>query len=216
MPGPHDKIIADAAKNALRPFGFHRKGRSRLWFADRGWWLNVVEFQPSAWSKGSYLNVAAHWLWSGIGTVSFDFGGRIAEFVEYQSDEQFVPSALHLAENAAREAQRLDQTFSSLNETAEILLSQARRGPMQAPGHPGWMAYHAGVAAGLVGRAEDAAEMFGRVLTDPALLGSLLHSSAERMAKLAAEPRRLRSEVTSVIGHQRDALSLPQLDAQPL
>lgn len=62
MPGPHDKIIAEAAKAALRSLGFQRKGRSRTWLADHGWWLTIVEFQPSAWSKGSYLNVAAHWL----------------------------------------------------------------------------------------------------------------------------------------------------------
>jgi hypothetical protein len=57
MPGTHDRIIADAAKAALGPLGFKRKGRSRTWLADHGWWLTVVEFQPSAWSKGSYLNV---------------------------------------------------------------------------------------------------------------------------------------------------------------
>ena len=91
MPGPHDKIIADAAKARLRPHGFHRKGRSRLWFADHGWWLTIVEFQPSAWSKGSNLNVAAEFLWVETGNFGFDFGGRLAEFVEYQSDGQFAP-----------------------------------------------------------------------------------------------------------------------------
>ena len=84
---------------------------------------------------------------------------------------------------------------------------------MQSPGHPGWIAYHAGVAAGLVGRSKDAAEMFGRILTDPAISGSLLHSAAERMAKVAAEPARLHSETVSVIGHQRAALRLLPLEA---
>ena len=37
MAGPHDRIIADAAKAALGPLGFRRKGRSRVWLADHAW-----------------------------------------------------------------------------------------------------------------------------------------------------------------------------------
>jgi len=213
---PHDKIIADAAKSKLGPLGFQRKGRSRLWFADHGWWLTIIEFQPSALSKGSYLNVAAQWLWAETDTFGFDFGGRLAEFVEYQSNEQFARAADRLAIVAANEAQRFGQMFSSLGETADVLLNEARWRPLQGPGHPGWMAYHAGVAAGLVGRAHDAAEMFGHVLNNPSLPGSLLHSLAEGLASLVAEPLRFRSKVLSLIEHQRDALRLPPLERQPL
>jgi hypothetical protein len=208
-------MIADAAQATLRPLGFQRKGRSRLWFADHGWWLTVVEFQPSAWSRGSYLNVAAQWLWGETGTFSFDFGGRVAGFVEYQSDEQFGPPVIRLAESAADEAQRLGQMFGSLDETANVLLNEARARPRQGPGHPGWMAYHAGVAAGLVGREQDAAEMFGRIVKDPALSGSMLHSAAERAANLAAKPFSLRKEVVLLIEYERNALRLPPLEAQP-
>jgi hypothetical protein len=47
----HAKIIAAAAKSALTPLGFQRKGASRIWFADKGYWLLVIEFQPSAWEQ---------------------------------------------------------------------------------------------------------------------------------------------------------------------
>ena len=168
MPGPHDRLIADAAKSVLRPLGFQRKGRSRLWFADHTWWLAVVEFQPSSWSKGSYLNVAAHWLWTDIGTISFDFGGRLEGFEEYTSDEQFAAASARLAASAAEEAQRLATMFSSLDATAKVLLTEARTQASRATGHPGWMAYNAGIAAGLVGRTDDAMEMFRSVLDGPA------------------------------------------------
>ncbi len=59
----HGRIIAAVAKSALAPLGFRRKGASRVWLADHGFWLDVVEFQPSGFSKGSYCNVAVHWLW---------------------------------------------------------------------------------------------------------------------------------------------------------
>ena len=215
MPGSHDKIIADAAKAALGPLDFRRKGRSRMWFADHGWWLTVVEFQPSAWSKGSYLNVAAHWLWSETDSISFDFGGRVAEFVEYLADAQFAPAAARLAEDAALEAQRLTETFSSLSATASVLLNEAQTRTRRGPGHPGWMAYHAGIAAGLVGRADDARGMFSRIMDFPVPPGSVLHPAAERMARLASKPIDLQREVGFLISRQRDALRLPPLDASP-
>ena len=55
----HNRIIARAAKRRLEPLGCLQKGRSRTWIDDHGWWIGVVEFQPSGWSKGSYLNVGA-------------------------------------------------------------------------------------------------------------------------------------------------------------
>jgi hypothetical protein len=53
----HARLIATAAKAALQPLGFVRRGRSRFWFADQGFWIIFAEFQPSGWSKGSYLNM---------------------------------------------------------------------------------------------------------------------------------------------------------------
>lgn len=216
MPGPHDKIIANAAKASLRPLGFQRKGQSRLWFSDHSWWLAVVEFQPSSWSKGSYLNVATHWLWMDIAPISFDFGGRLEGFEEYASDEQFAIAVARLTASAAEEARRLEAMFGSLADTAEILLGQARIETRQAPAHPGWMAYNAGVAAGLVGRTQDAAEMFGRVLNGSAGEASVLHLKAERMSNLTSDLAKLRQEVASLITHQREALRLPPWDASRL
>ena len=216
MPGPHDKIIANAAKATLRPLGFQRKGQSRLWFFDHSWWLAVVEFQPSSWSKGSYLNVAAHWLWMDVAPISFDFGGRLEGFEEYASDEQFAVAVARLAEKAADEARRLATIFSSLPDAAEILLEQARTEARQAPAHPGWMVYNAGVAAGLAGRNDEAAEMFGRVLNGSEDQTSVLHLKAKRMSNLASDAAKLRQEAASTIEQQREALRLSPWDASQL
>jgi hypothetical protein len=50
----HGRIIATAAKETLGPLGFYRKGRSRVWLCDHGFWLGVVEFQPSGFAKGGH------------------------------------------------------------------------------------------------------------------------------------------------------------------
>lgn len=213
MPGSHDRIIAAAAKATLGPLNFQRKGRSRLWFADFGWWLAVVEFQPSSWSKGSYVNVASHWLWGETGSISFDFGGRLAEFEQYQSDAQFVPAATRLAEMAGREVQHLSETFTSLEGTASVLLQNVRNPSATGTGYPGWREYHAGVALGLVGRSIDASEMFAAILDRPAPSGSIVHPAAERMSRLVPKPDDLKREVSSLIARQREALRLSLLDA---
>jgi hypothetical protein len=35
-----------------------QKGRSRIWLDDHGWWIAVVEFQPSDWARRSRGKVA--------------------------------------------------------------------------------------------------------------------------------------------------------------
>ena len=215
MPGSHDRIIAEAAKSALGPLGFLRKGRSRIWLADHNWWVTVVEFQPSAWSKGSYLNVAAHFLWSNNGTLSFNFGGRVEEHVDYVSDVQFAPVVAQLSQRAAAETQRLGETFCSVPDAAEVLLATARKSGFQGALHPDWLCYDAGVAAGLVGKADVASKMFARVLDTSASQGTVLHAAAERMADLVVKPRQFKEEVVSLIAFQRDALKLPPLASNP-
>lgn len=216
MAGSHDRIIADAAKAALGPLGFRRKGRSRIWLADHDWWLAVVEFQPSAWSKGCYLNVAAHWLWSETGTVGFDFGGRIAEHVEYLCDEQFAAAAARLAQRAAEEARRLAAAaIGSPADAAALLLEAAQGGSPQAHLHPGWRDYDAAVAAALAGRPREAATLFASIVDSPAPPNSLLHPAAQRLAPLVAQPAALRDRVLSLIERQRHALRLPPLRTPP-
>lgn len=211
MPGTHDRIIADAAKAALGPLGIKRQGRSRTWLADHGWWLTVVEFQPSMWSKGSYLNVAAHWLWSETGSLSLDFGGRIMEHVEYVTDDQFTRAAAQLVDSATVEAQRLAELFESLGKAAKVLLEAAQTEGAQPHHHPGWSDYNAGVAAALIGRSDEASKLFTAILNSPTPSGSLLHPAAERMTQLLSDPTGLRGDVMSLIRRQREVLRLTSL-----
>ena len=98
----HNKIIRKVAKEILVPMGLVQKGQSRIWVDDNGWYFTVVEFQPSAYGKGSYLNVGVHFLWANRGFLSFDIGGREESFVEFNGDEtQFYMDMLSLGEKAA-------------------------------------------------------------------------------------------------------------------
>src|SRR5438132_1366297 len=85
-PDDHNKIIAAAARESLTPLGMVRKGRSRIWLADRGWWLGIVEFQCSSWSRGTYLNVSLMWLWQPIDHFAIEVEPRrVGKFVEFDN-----------------------------------------------------------------------------------------------------------------------------------
>jgi hypothetical protein len=155
----HSVIIANAAKAVLTPLGFRRKGRSRVWLGDRGYWLSVVEFQPSGFSKGSYLNTSAHWLWSPNDTLSFDYQlpDMKRPFIAFESREQFEPAARDLAALAASEVKRLDQRLSSFDEIARVLVERSEHisALLQGPDTE-WSALHAAVALGILGDRREA------------------------------------------------------------
>jgi hypothetical protein len=204
--GTHNNIIAKAAKQALQPLGFSQKGRSRVWLADHSWWLAVVEFQPSGWEKGSYLKVAAHWLWSPSGFLSFDFGGRTPGFAAYSSDDQFSLAAQTLAEEAAKRAGELTQALCSLEATADLLAKEnADREPERGCS---WPTFNAAMAAGLAGRGSEAKALFGAVTDER------VRPHAERMIASAGDMAMFRRAVESLVVAQRSALGLAPTTGQ--
>lgn len=98
----HNKIIRKAARTVLAPMGLIQKGQSRTWIDDNGWFFTVAEFQPSAYGKGSYLNIGIHFLWSTQDYLSYDIGGRENSFVEFNGDEsKFYSDMLSFAERCS-------------------------------------------------------------------------------------------------------------------
>ena len=97
----HNKLINQAARHVLKEYGLFQKGYSRTWIDDNGWYLTVVEFQPSMWDKGSYLNVGMNFLWDKKDYLSFDYGHRVGSFVSKSHDDAgFYSDMCALAEMA--------------------------------------------------------------------------------------------------------------------
>ncbi|OZA89375.1 MAG: hypothetical protein B7X76_04375, partial [Azorhizobium sp. 39-67-5] len=108
----HGRLIATAAKAALAPLGLRRVGQSRCWISDERYWTIWAEFQPSAWSKGSYLNVRPNWLWLRYGAN--DHHPRPADFISFESVEQFKPPIENMASIAAQSVIAMRERFRSL------------------------------------------------------------------------------------------------------
>ena len=89
----HNQIIQQMGKEHLLPLGVFRKGRSRVYLDDNGVFFTVIEFQPSGFSSGTFLNVGMHPLWTtpmrDYLTFITEKGSRVCPFLPFESEAQF-------------------------------------------------------------------------------------------------------------------------------
>jgi hypothetical protein len=210
--GEHGRIIAAAANAALTPLGFRRKGRSRLWLADRGFWLSVVEFQPSGFSKGSYLNVATHWLWGLHDFMSFDhMVDDRRTFIQFTDAAAFAPLATQQAQDAAEASEALRIQFSTLKAAALILTEQERSWEREGRGG-GSYAFDAAILEGLAGDVAVAQAFFQSALRSFAAEPDYIKSIQELEGAVGVRDT-FRAMVELRINHRRESLDLPRLPA---
>jgi len=197
------RLISAAAKAALQSLGCVQKGRSRIWLDDRSLWVGVVEFQPSSWATGSYLNVGACWLWLEKDYLSFDAGYRIDGFNAFQGDEPFAEVAKRLAERARDEVEALRKRFSSPSHVQAWI---TRKGPISIRDH-----YHLAVSAGLATDWDQSARSFADVMSDPEdrpWAADIKRRAAELM-QYAELGGRFEREVMETVRRSRQRLGLP-------
>jgi hypothetical protein len=158
---PGLRIITSVARESLKPLGLGRRGRSRLWIDDHGWWLGGGEFTPPGMA-GSGLCVGAMWLWHDVDHVAFHVHAvRVGSSGLFRTEGQFMPLAL--SRQAAAKVTALWEEFPALPDVARYLTSRpVRRGLFGD-------SFGAGIAAALVGDMDTARDDFGRVFREDAL-----------------------------------------------
>ncbi len=198
----HGDIIAAAAKAALAPLGCFRRGHSRTWQDDHRYWAVEVEFQPSGWSKGSYLNIHVAWLWAV--TLGYQFSYRAGSFVPFENAEQFTPLIAKLAATAAVEVQNVRERFSSFTKIHDHIIMEDHRAA--------WPGYNAGVACGLAGNIAAAVQYFDRVAAwDPSgrPWALTVKENATTLVTLLDRPPDFRKAVVVNIAQRRQLMRLP-------
>jgi hypothetical protein len=218
---PHSRLITAAAREVLRPLGLVQQGRSRLWYADHDWYLINVEFQPSSFTRGSFVNVGVQWLWNVADQRVFHFGHRLwwkdGDFYEYESDEQFAPLARKLAIRAADRVAYYRELFPTVAAAAEALNDDARWVGLEHRSHNP-EPRDQGIAAGLAGDAETARRRFreriaayeGDLAADE-IFGDWEHREAARVRRLDElldDPERFRAEIDGDVRRTREVLRL--------
>jgi len=205
MPTPeHSRLLTAAARSTLRPLGCVQKGRSRTWLDDHGWWVGVIEFQPSGWSRGSYLNVGACWLWEEKDFLSFDAGYRVAPFQPFTDTAEFTVAAQALAEQAAAEVLALRDRFPTPGQVGALM----RRHPK--PGIREHM--HAGIAAGLAGAYDEARRHLALAAEESHTapwVDVLKRNCAELTSRLQPGGG-FEAEIAAIVTRTRRAVGLPE------
>jgi hypothetical protein len=203
MQSEHGKLIASAAKAALAPLGCVRKGRSRVWYADQRFWAIWIEFQPSGWCKGSYLNVGARYFWGtsrGLG-----FSHRPVEFIPFQSAEQFIPLIQRMAGVAAGEVIAMRECFRTPSDILHYMLA--------SPLRDGWPVYDAAMASWLAGEIDQSRALFQRITAWPTYgyeWEQRLKESSIALAALLDRPQAFRSAILEIIQRQRTRIGLAE------
>ena len=169
-----------------------------------------MEFQPSGWSRGTYLNVGASWLWYLKAHLSFDLGYRVEGFreltggdAEYACDE--------VARRAAREVEALRARIPDIEAVA--------REQKVAPAGDLWPLYHVAVAEALTGHFGEARRRFETLaLTstdDPDIAWvQELRARASLLLSLLGNASAFSEEIRSTIHQTRRALRLANWEGQ--
>jgi hypothetical protein len=201
----HGRLIAAAAKAALAPIGCKRVRQSRFWYSDEGFWTVSIEFQPSGWAKGTYLNVGANWLWYPKSGWGFSEDARVENigFIKFENAEQFTPLILDMATRAAQEVLMRREKYKSLADIYRHLLPRAARN--------GAPVYHAAVAAGLAGDLAISRQLLLR-LENWETAGQdwteEIKANGAALARFVDDPVTFRSAVLAIIAEVRNRLHL--------
>jgi hypothetical protein len=203
----HSKLITAAARTNLIPVGMFQIGRSRLWLGDNGWWLDVIEFQPGRWEKGSYLNVGCMWLWNIKSWISFDEGQyRVHDFEPFQNEAQFERIAENLALKAKHYVLQQKTAFSSIQAVSEHYV---QHDPVR-----GWKAFNAAVAHGICGRIDAALDLlmrFSSNLDESIEWQHLAKQDAHSLASIVHDRERFEHVITDRVVQTRQLRKLPQV-----
>ncbi|MFJ4989790.1 hypothetical protein ACIP9H_39065 [Streptomyces sp. NPDC088732] len=197
------RIITSAARESLKPLGLTRRGRSRLWIDDHGWWLGVAEFTPSR-IAGSGLHVGAMWLWHDVDHLAFHVDAVRVGSELFRTPHQFTPLALELNRQAAAHVTALRERFPALPDVARYLMSRPVR-----PGYF-WDSFDAGIAAALVGVPDTARDHFERVLREDPLAPWMVQAQekASELHAIAADHDAMTAWVTQAVDSCRNKLNL--------
>jgi hypothetical protein len=187
---PHQRLMNQAAREALKPLGIRQQGRSRIWLDDNGWWIGLIYFKPSGFAKVSDLEIWCRWAWDiqnrhvlGTRVTSTISRESDAWYVSYENDEQFAPLITEQMTLAVDHVLRLRELLTTpqaaavATETWDIRLGPRPKPPdREKRAMAGYAEYikgyppssdllNHGVLLGLVGRREEAADIFDRHLT---------------------------------------------------
>jgi hypothetical protein len=206
----HNKLIKAAAKKAFAPLGMKQDGGSRKWYDDNGWWATVVEFQPSGWGRGSYLNVGVSWMLYEQSYWTFNVGHREHRFESAANEEQFEAVLGTMTAAAIARVHDYRKRFASPRHAYEYYAAREK--------NIEWDRYYAGVLAGLSGERKSAERHLQDLIAEPCSLTwhYALRLRAQDLLRFLPEPEFFRDSVLGVVLRCRSARNLEEMPIERL
>ncbi|MET9518621.1 hypothetical protein [Streptomyces sp. NPDC002994] len=152
------------------------------------------------------------WLWQDLEHFAFDFAEQVRLSEDFRNEIQFGRVASALADEAERHIEGLRIKFGDLSQVAERLIERpARRGYV-------WESFHAGVAAALVGRPEEAEVHLRRVLDEDPFAPWIaeVQQVARHVHEVAHDSVAVRGWAAAAIASCRRKLTLDEPAAPPV
>ncbi|CAN5272889.1 hypothetical protein BH09BAC3_BH09BAC3_21350 [soil metagenome] len=155
-----NKLIKKIVKEKFIGQGIKQKGQSRLWYYLVDYYLILVEFQPSSWDKGSYLNVGVDFLWYPKDFFAFEFGDRLSSFKRFVDEKQFETEVEELCDLAISKVNHYKKLFSDKKSVADKLLKLHRDKSND------WEKFAIGLSFALAGQNSKAIDYLKKVIGD--------------------------------------------------
>jgi len=205
------RIITQAGRDLLQPFGLFQKGKSRTWLDDHGWWVIVVEFQPSSRSSDTYLNVGISWLLFEKDCWAFDYGindYRDRLSIRFLNEAQFEQSVNRLASHAIDRVTHFRNLFPSTRSAKEALL--------KSEDHRPWGLYYTGVLVGLCGDVMTSQRYLARLLEEEAVADwhKAIQDQASALVPCVANTQEFKTQVVRIVHTTRQKLHLKAWDSE--
>lgn len=164
-----------------------------------------MEFQPSNWGAGSYLNVGLMFLWQPVDHLVFEVGYRVDKFSPADDEANFQRAIHAKAEEAKDELMSLRRRFASLNDVITHMRHRPKKVSMNDQAN-------LGTVWGLLGDMERCRNAFDQAL----VLREQAYSGVWRANAWMLDARQAAADgysfwewVSSTLNQARASLNLP-------
>ncbi len=156
----HNKLLKKIAKERLKDYRITQKGQSRVFLQDNGWYSIMIEFQPSSWSKGTYLNIGVDFNFFPREHSAFEYESRQKNFIEFSNQEQFEQIVYDLCNFTIEKVEELNSKFKNFSLALKALDSISLDNE--------WNLYNVAILNAVNGYFEHSKQQFGKIMASRA------------------------------------------------
>jgi hypothetical protein len=204
----HNKLLKKIAKDRLKPCGIIQKGSSRTFLYDNGWYIIIIEFQPSSWDKGSYLNIGVDLNFYPRNHLAFSYGYREKGFDGADNEKQFTEIVNTYCDHVIEKVQKLKEKFKDV----PTAIKSIGKYPDDQ-----WHYFDLGILYGLNGQMQKAGSCLKKLMKEKCKFDYEFERQglATEMFELLDDKEKFVARAQTLIIQSRQLKKLPMSDTRP-